>query len=122
MNKQTHILDVVYQVILDRKANPTENSYTASLMSSGINRILKKVGEEATEVVIASKGGIREEIICETADLVFHLLVMLGFHDIPPDSVFDELRRRFGVSGLDEKATRTHQTLPASGCTGNSVF
>ena len=79
-----HILDAVYRVILDRKANPLDNSYTASLMAQGIDKILKKVGEEATEVVIAGKGGTREEVICETADLLYHLLVLLGYRDIAP--------------------------------------
>lgn len=102
-----HILDAVYQVILDRKANPSDTSYTASLMAKGIDKILKKVGEEATEVVIAAKGGRRDEIVYETADLMFHLLVMLGYQDIPPDAVYGELRRRFGTSGIEEKAART---------------
>ena len=107
MNNQPHIIDTLYQVILDRKASPADTSYTASLMQKGIDRILKKVGEEATEVVIAAKGGKRDEIVCETADLIFHLLVMLGHQNIHPDAVFDELRLRFGTSGLDEKASRT---------------
>ena len=107
MNSQPHIIDAIYQVVLDRKNNPADTSYTASLMQKGIDKILKKVGEEATEVVIAAKGGKRDEIVCETADLIFHLLVMLGYSDIHPDAVFDELRRRFGTSGLDEKASRT---------------
>jgi len=101
-----HILDALYQVILDRKANPTDNSYTASLMQKGIDKILKKVGEEATEVVIAAKGGKREEIVCESADLIFHLLVLLGHCDIPADDVYAELRRRFGISGIEEKNSR----------------
>ena len=102
-----HILDAVYQVILDRKANPSDNSYTASLMAKGIDKILKKVGEEATEVVIAGKGGAREEIIYETADLMYHLLVLLGYRDIAPLEVYNELGRRFGISGIEEKAART---------------
>jgi phosphoribosyl-ATP pyrophosphohydrolase len=102
-----HILDAVYRVILDRKANPSDTSYTASLMAKGIDKILKKVGEEATEVVIAGKGGTREEVIYETADLFYHLLVLLGYRDITPDEVYDELGRRFGVSGIAEKAART---------------
>ena len=106
MNEQIHIIDAVYQVILDRKANPAENSYTASLMAKGIDKILKKVGEEATEVVIAAKGGTREEIVYESADLVFHLLVLLGHCDIPAEDVYTELRRRFGTSGIEEKNSR----------------
>src|SRR6185369_13856511 len=101
-----HILDAICQVIQDRKANPTDNSYTASLMQKGIDKILKKVGEEATEVVIAAKGGKREEIVCESADLIFHLLVLLGHCDIPADDVYAELRRRFGISGIEEKNSR----------------
>ena len=106
MSEQQHILDAVYQVVLDRKANPSDNSYTASLMHKGLDKILKKLGEEATEVVIAGKGGVREEIVYETADLFFHTLVLLGYRDIPLESVYDELRRRFGVSGIEEKDSR----------------
>jgi phosphoribosyl-ATP pyrophosphohydrolase len=107
MSDQQHILDAVYQVILDRKANPSDVSYTASLMQKGIDKILKKVGEEATEVVIAAKGGVREEIVYEVADLFFHTLVLLGHQDIPLEEVNAELRRRFGTSGILEKASRT---------------
>jgi len=107
MNNNDDILLAVYQVILDRKTQPAESSYTASLMQKGIDKILKKVGEEATEVVIAAKGGKRDEIVYETADLFFHLLVMLGYHDIPPEEVYNELRRRFGTSGIEEKASRS---------------
>jgi phosphoribosyl-ATP pyrophosphohydrolase len=107
MNQQQHILDAVYQVILERKSNPSDNSYTASLMQKGIDKILKKLGEEATEVVIAAKGGVREEIVYEVADLFFHTLVLLGHQGIPLDEVSDELRRRFGTSGIEEKASRT---------------
>ncbi len=106
MTNGNDILQAVYQVILDRKANPSDSSYTASLMRGGIDKILKKVGEEATEVVIAAKGGVRDEIVYETADLVFHLLVLLGHQNIPPEAVYDELRRRFGTSGIAEKASR----------------
>ena len=107
MSEQQHILDAVYQVVLDRKANPSDSSYTASLMQKGLDTVLKKIGEEATEVVIAGKGGVRDEIVYETADLFFHTLVLLGYHDIPLEAVFDELRRRFGISGIEEKASRT---------------
>ena len=107
MSEQQHILDAVYRVVLDRKANPSDSSYTASLMQKGLDTVLKKLGEEATEVVIAGKGGVREEIVYETADLFFHTLVLLGYHDIPLEAVFDELRRRFGISGIEEKASRT---------------
>ena len=105
-NVKEDILAAVYRVIQERKANPSESSYTASLMKKGIDKILKKVGEEATEVVIAGKGGQREEIVYETADLIFHTLVLLGFYDIDPEEVYAELRRRFGISGIEEKQSR----------------
>ena len=100
------IIAAVYRVIQERKANPSDNSYTASLMAKGVDKILKKIGEEATEVVIAGKGGKREEIVYEMADLIFHNLVLLGFYDIDPEEVYAELRRRFGVSGIEEKQSR----------------
>lgn len=114
MSEQSHILDAVYQVVLERKANPSDNSYTASLMRKGIDSILKKIGEEGTELVIAGKGGKREEIVFETADLFFHTLVLLGHCDIPPEEVYAELRRRFGISGIDEKNARTAQSAAAA--------
>ncbi len=101
------ILQEVYRVLLDRKANPNESSYTASLMQKGIDKILKKLGEEATELVIAGKGGVRDETVYEAADLFFHTLVLLAYRDIPLDAVYDELRRRFGRSGIEEKNSRT---------------
>ena len=103
------IIQSLYKVILERKAKPSENSYTASLMAKGIDKILKKVGEEAAELIIAGKGGERHEIVYETADLIFHTLVLLGFHDIEPEEIYAELRRRFGVSGHDEKSSREKQ-------------
>ncbi len=106
MTNEDDILQAVYQVILDRKANPTDGSYTTSLMRGGIDKILKKIGEEATEVVIAAKGGVHDEIVYEITDLVFHLLVLLGHQNIPPDAVYKELRRRVGTSGIEEKAAR----------------
>jgi phosphoribosyl-ATP pyrophosphohydrolase/phosphoribosyl-AMP cyclohydrolase len=75
---------------------PREGSYVASLFAGGLDRILKKVGEEAGEVVIASKNGASEQIVWETADLWFHTLVALGYHEIAPEAVFAELERRFG--------------------------
>ncbi|MHB8170203.1 MAG: bifunctional phosphoribosyl-AMP cyclohydrolase/phosphoribosyl-ATP diphosphatase HisIE [Thermincolia bacterium] len=88
------IIDAVYQVILSRKAERPEGSYTTYLFEKGIDKILKKLGEEAAEVIIASKGANREEIIYEVADLFFHTLVMLGYHDITPEEIFRELSKR----------------------------
>jgi len=106
MSEQSQIIDSIYRVILERKTNPAESSYTATLMSKGLDKVLKKVGEEATELVIAGKGGSREEIVYETADLFFHILVLLGYHDITPDEIYLELQRRFGTSGITEKNSR----------------
>jgi phosphoribosyl-ATP pyrophosphohydrolase len=100
------ILQALYEVILSRRGAAPDSSYTASLMQKGIDKVLKKLGEEATELVIAGKGGVREEIVYEAADLFFHTLVLLGYHDIPLDDVYAELRRRFGTSGIAEKDSR----------------
>ena len=89
------VLDRVYRVIQDRKAHPVEGSYVASLFAGGVDRILKKVAEEAGEVLLACKNGERDQIVWETADLWFHTLVALGHHDIPPAAIYDELARRF---------------------------
>ncbi|RNC72638.1 MAG: phosphoribosyl-ATP diphosphatase [Desulfuromonadales bacterium] len=107
MSERDDILQAVYQVILERKNASADSSYTASLFQKGIDKILKKLGEEATELVIAGKGGSREEIVYETADLFFHALVLLGYYDITPDQIYGELKRRFGTSGIAEKASRT---------------
>ena len=89
-----------------RKADPG-SSYVAALNAKGLDAILKKVGEEATESVIAGKGASREAIVHETADLWFHCLVMLAWHGVSVGEVLAELERREGRSGIDEKASRT---------------
>lgn len=100
------ILELLYQVIQERKDSPAEKSYTASLFRKGLDAILKKTGEEAFELAIAGKGGKREEIVYEAGDLFYHLLVLLAYYDIEPEEVYQELRRRFGVSGIVEKESR----------------
>lgn len=100
------ILQRLEQTIESRKGAPAAASYVASLYAKGIDAILKKVGEEATETVIAAKGTDRNAVIRETADLLFHCLVMLAAKDIKFAEVLDELARREGLSGLDEKAAR----------------
>lgn len=100
------ILDLLYQVIQERKGCPAEKSYTASLFRKGLDTILKKTGEEAFELAIAGKGGKREEIVYEAGDLFYHLLVLLAYYDIDPEEVYQELRRRFGISGITEKDSR----------------
>ena len=103
------ILQAIYQVIRERKANPSENSYTSELLTKGIDKIVKKLGEEAVELIIAGKGGMRNEIVYETADLLYHVLVLLGFYDIQPEDIYAELQRRFGVSGIEEKNSRNKE-------------
>jgi len=100
------ILNKLADVLEARKQADKDSSYVASLYHSGTDKILKKLGEEATETVIAGKGGDREEIIYETADLWFHSLVLLAHNDISPDEILNELDRRFGLSGIEEKASR----------------
>jgi len=102
------ILEAVYQIILERKAMADgEKSYVKSLFDKGLDKILSKVGEEATETAVAGKGGDKQELVYEVADLFFHVLVLLGYYDIPPEQVYAELRRRFGMSGIEEKANRS---------------
>lgn len=88
------VLREVYEVILERKRTKPENSYVAKKMEEGIDRILKKVGEEAGEVIIAGKNAQTDEIAWETADLIFHLWMALAFYDIPLDKVYDKLIER----------------------------
>jgi len=100
------ILDALYHVIQERRQNPSEKSYVASLFAKGLDKILGKVGEEATELAVAGKGGDREEVVYEAADLFFHTLVLLGYYDLPPERIYAELRSRFGLSGIEEKESR----------------
>lgn len=97
------ILERLYQTVQDRKRSPKPDSYVSSLLQGGTDKVLKKVVEEAGEVVLAAKGGKREEIIYEAADLLFHTLVALGYHDVKPEEVYKELADRFGKSGLRQK-------------------
>jgi len=100
------VLKALAEVVEARKNAPVAESYVASLHAGGIDAILKKVGEEATEVVIAGKDGDRDALVHEVADLWFHCLVLLAAHGSRPESVTAELARRFGISGYEEKAGR----------------
>lgn len=100
------ILKQLAQVLEERKKADPESSYVAKLHSKGLDAILKKVGEEATETVMAAKDGVAEKIIYETADLWFHTMVMLSDQGLSHEDVLNELARRFGMSGLEEKASR----------------
>lgn len=109
----SQVLQQLSDVLESRKSSPPESSYVASLHAKGLNKILEKVGEEATETILAAKDAelTREnaEVIYETADLWFHTLVMLSHLDVKPQAVIDELARRFDLSGLEEKASRNKE-------------
>jgi len=96
----------VFDVIMDRRKNFPENSYVTSLMDKGIDSILKKIGEESTEVILAAKNANRKETIHEITDLWFHLLILMGYQEISIEDISQELRKRFGQSGFEEKAKR----------------
>ena len=101
------VLERLERAIAERRGADPGSSYVASLNARGPDAILKKIGEEATETVLAAKSGERAAIVHETADLWFHCLVMLAGHGIPVDEVLAELERREGRSGLAEKASRS---------------
>jgi phosphoribosyl-ATP pyrophosphohydrolase len=103
------ILDRLAETLEARKNADPQSSYVAKLYAKGLDGILKKIGEEAAETIIAAKGGDRGQIVYETADLWFHTLVMLAQAGLHPDDVLNELARREGLSGLEEKAARIGQ-------------
>jgi len=100
------VLERLGELLEQRKMADPASSYVAKLYAKGLDSILKKIGEEATETVIAAKGGNRDEVIYETADLWFHTMVMLSHANIKPQEVLDELARREGLSGIVEKENR----------------
>jgi len=101
------VLDRLSELLEQRKTADPASSYVAKLYAKGMDSILKKVGEEATEAVLAAKGGNKDEIIYETADLWFHTMVMLAQAGLKPQDVLDELARREGLSGIAEKEQRS---------------
>jgi len=100
------VLDRLAAVPEERKSAEAGSSYVASLYAKGLDAILKKIGEEATETVMAAKDGAKDKIVYETADLWFHSMVLLAQQGLSPRDVLEELDRRFGLSGHDEKAAR----------------
>ncbi|MCK5680697.1 phosphoribosyl-ATP diphosphatase [bacterium] len=106
------MIDKLYQVICERRDHPQPESYVSSLIEKGTDKILQKVGEEATEVILATKNltpdipASAEALIHEIADLTFHVMVLMAEQEIPPAAIAQELKRRFGISGLEEKANR----------------
>jgi|TARA_B110000483_G_scaffold141911_1_gene169428 phosphoribosyl-ATP pyrophosphohydrolase len=105
-SKQDILLEL-QQVLEQRKGADASESYVASLYAEGLNKILEKVGEEATETILAAKDSDKQALIGETADLWFHTMVMLADQGLSVADIIDELANRFGLSGLDEKASRT---------------
>jgi phosphoribosyl-ATP pyrophosphohydrolase len=100
------ILNRLAELLEQRKGADPETSYVAKLYAKGMDSILKKVGEEATETILAAKNADKQHLIYETADLWFHTLVMLAQAGLKPQDVLDELARREGLSGIAEKASR----------------
>lgn len=104
---KVEVIDRIYKVIQSRKnATPTD-SYVASLRTGGLKKIAEKIGEEATETIIAAVGGDRKQTVYESADLIFMLMVLWSEMEIIPKDIFEELSRREGVSGHEEKNKRT---------------
>ena len=105
------ILERLTIILEERRHADPSTSYVAGLHEKGVNKILEKIGEEATEVILAAKeaefSGNAEELVRETADLWFHTMVLLGHMESSPAAVLEELERRFGTSGLEEKALRS---------------
>ena len=106
MLKGNDFLDELATILEARKAADPQTSYVAKLHASGLDAILKKVGEEAVETILAAKSGDTLQLVRETADLWFHTLVMLSHAGLGPRDVLQELKRREGISGIDEKASR----------------
>jgi phosphoribosyl-ATP pyrophosphohydrolase len=101
-----NILRRLGEVIAARKQAEPESSYVAALLAKGHDAVLKKVAEEAAETLLAAKDGDKLHLVRETADLWFHSLILLAWHGLGPDDVLAELRRREGISGIDEKRSR----------------
>ena len=101
----------LYNVILDRKADPQEGSYTCYLFEKGLDKILKKVGEECAETIIAAKNGVQAESVGEISDLIYHLLVMMADQGIPLSAVMDELNQRSQkIGNLKQFHISDHET------------
>ncbi len=104
-------LQQLYNVILDRRANPQEGSYTCYLFEKGLDKILKKVGEESAETIIAAKNGTQSDTVGEISDLIYHLLVMMADQNIPLSAVMEELERRsLKIGNLKQFHTSDHES------------
>ena len=105
----THVLDRLYLVIEGRKGADPDTSYTARLFSRGRQQIAKKLGEEAVEALIEGIRGDKPKLVGESADMLYHLLTLWAATGVKPPTVWNELARREGLSGLAEKASRKHK-------------
>lgn len=107
------VIEQLAGILEERKGADADSSYVASLYAKGLNKILEKVGEESTEMIIAAKdaekSGEKADLVYETADLWFHSMVALSHLGVSPNEVVEELGRRFGLSGLEEKANRPNK-------------
>ncbi|CAK0742099.1 Phosphoribosyl-ATP pyrophosphatase [Gammaproteobacteria bacterium] len=107
MNSETSdVLNSLAKILEERKTADPANSYVAGLYTKGLDAILKKIGEEAAETIIAAKGDDQHALLHEIADLWFHTLILLSHQGLGPMDVLTELTRRFGLSGVAEKAAR----------------
>ena len=106
MEDQRPVIEALYDVIASRKGGAPDQSYTAKLYADGRPKIVRKFGEEAVEVSVAALTEGRDQVVAESADLLYHLLVLWAEQDIVPDDVWDELASRFGISGIAEKQAR----------------
>jgi phosphoribosyl-ATP pyrophosphohydrolase len=102
----THTLDKLFETIATRRGADPKLSYTAKLLAEGVERCAKKFGEEAVETVIAAAAGKKNEVVTESADVLYHLLVLWAACGVEPDQVWQTLASREGRSGLEEKASR----------------
>lgn len=111
MTEHEHIIDDLYQILLERKEADPSSSYVASLYKDGIEKITRKLGEESTETIIEALSERQDKtaLANESADLLFHLMVLWAYKNITPDEVFHVLEKRFGTSGLKEKETRNKE-------------
>ncbi len=113
-NQMSEVLHRLAAIIEARKQADPKTSYVAKLLAEGRDAIVKKVGEEATETIVAGKNGEPAALVHETADLWFHTLVLLADCGLGPEEVLEELERRFGTSGLDEKLSRSPRSPTGS--------
>ena len=105
-NMSRRFLDELFSVIKSRKGADPETSYTAQIFEGGVEKMARKIGEESTEIIVAALRETPAHVVSESADLLYHLMILWAEQDITPEDVFDELASRAGTSGVEEKAAR----------------